>query len=399
MNLLNNAKRESLKKSTIIFSAYSCLFLKYYKRKVTFSLLIFLFIQIFYINSISAVEANPRFEVGIFQNNPVVFQNDRGEPKGLSDTGLGIAVEERESIFMPFIQGKTRQNDSVGTGLGLAISNKYIRLMGGDSTVESQMGRGSVFRFSVQVEPGEIEEIEKSRSSHRIVGLASSQLAPDGGPYRILIAEDIDSNRFLMRQLLQAVGFTVSEAVNGREAIELFESWHPHMIWMDMRMPVMDGFEATKRIKKTAAGQRTPVIALTAHAFEEDRQEILATGCDDFIRKPFRDTDIYEAMAKYLGVKFLFDEKAPANGNKAPVQFRRALTPEVLTGLPQHLLGQLKSSVLDLDMKRINELIEQINSCDSSVAGMFQELADEYKFDEIVEAIKVSTKVRGDENG
>ena len=145
----------------------------------------------------------------------------------------------------------------------------------------------------------------------RILGLAEGQPR-----YRLLIVEDQPENRLLLRRLLEPLGFELREAANGQEAVALFEQWHPDLIWMDIRMPVMDGLEAVRRIRATKAGAETKIIALTAHALEEERSPIMAAGCDDLVRKPFREQEIFDALARHLRLKFIY-EKAPRAGKHA----------------------------------------------------------------------------------
>lgn len=221
----------------------------------------------------------------------------------VEDTGPGISPEDISQLFSAFFQAAATRNEVPGTGLGLAISYQYAVLMGGDLTVESQVGRGSTFRLTLPVavmndsdtSPLEAEE-------QRVV-----RLAPGQPPYRVLVAEDAPDSRLLLVNLLNSVGFAVRGVQNGKECIEQWEMWRPHLIWMDLRMPEMNGYEATQHIKRTENGNQTVVIALTASAFEEERTRILAAGCDDFVRKPFRVSDIFEHMAKHLGVRYEYE--------------------------------------------------------------------------------------------
>ncbi|MCP4542751.1 MAG: response regulator, partial [Chloroflexi bacterium] len=178
----------------------------------------------------------------------------------VEDTGVGIAPGEMDWIFEAFTQTTSGQRVLEGTGLGLPLSQRFVQLLDSDITVSSKVGKGSLFRFEVQVGlPTDVSESEKrkARIQERVVGLAPGQRAADGGPtdggpYRILVVEDREASRVLLLQLLTAVGFEVREAVNGQEAVAVWQAWKPHLIWMDMRMPVMDGYEATKRIKSLA---------------------------------------------------------------------------------------------------------------------------------------------------
>ncbi len=220
----------------------------------------------------------------------------------VEDTGIGISNEYKDIIFSSFEQVGDQPATEAGTGLGLAISKQFVELMGGRIGVTSECKKGSVFYFEIPVKiASKLEAASEGQQLQRVSGLAEGQQL-----YRLLIAEDKLENRLLLRKLLEPLGFELREAINGEEAVTIFKEWRPHLVWMDIRMPIMDGKEATRRIKKTIAGHKTKVIALTAHALEEERLEILEAGCDDFIRKPYRDTDIFESLSKHLGARFLY---------------------------------------------------------------------------------------------
>lgn len=224
------------------------------------------------------------------------------------DTGPGIASEEIPLLFEPFQQTKTGLNSKEGTGLGLAISQKYARMLGGEITAVSHPNRGSIFSLRVRV--NFLEHSDNTHSSalngNIVMGLAPNQL-----PYRILIAEDHPANRLLLDRMLKPLGFHLREAENGQEAVDIWQSWRPHLILMDMRMPIMDGRSAIQKIKAAEANyDKTVIIATTASAFEEERQEVLALGCDDFIRKPFNQNEILEKLAEHLGVSYLYKNQA-----------------------------------------------------------------------------------------
>ncbi len=300
----------------------------------------------------------------------------------IEDTGHGINSEHLKKIFEPFSQVGCSVDATDGTGLGLAISHKYIHLMGGDITVKSQVGKGSVFKFTIRVKPVDMADVKIAAPSQRVIGLAEDQPV-----YRILVVEDNKENRKLISMLLTSVGFKVQEAVDGEEAIQLFESWHPHLIWMDMRMPVMDGYTATREIRKSKSENRNlPIIALTAHAFEEESEKIMAAGCDDFVRKPFKETKIFEVMTHYLGVKFIY-EKNQIEKEQPSKPLDEVITRELLTQLPEQLLKDLKSAAQSLNLKQTNEFIEQIRSYNNAVADALAKLAGEFRFEEIVSRI------------
>jgi PAS domain S-box-containing protein len=308
----------------------------------------------------------------------------------VEDTGPGIAPEDLEIVFEPFIQA-TSGPPQEGTGLGLSISRQFARLMGGDLTVRSELGQGSLFRFDVRVALSESAEVEEEEPRRQIAGLAPDQRAPDGGPYRLLVAEDRETNRLLLVRLLQPLGFEVREAANGQEAVELWQAWRPHLIWMDMRMPVMDGCEATRRIKAMPGGQDTAIIALTATVFEEDRERILLEGCDDFVRKPFRKDEIYDALAQHLGVRFVYEEE-PALPEEAesPAAPPPGYAPsaQALAALPAELLADLQQATIRADLHQILILIEQVRAQDPVLADALSDLAENYDYQRILDLIQ-----------
>ena len=217
------------------------------------------------------------------------------------DTGAGIARDDLSAIFEPFIQAARGKAAREGTGLGLPISRNFARLMGGDLTVASTgiAGEGSEFTLEIPVDRvdsmnGEIVEMRQL-----------VRLAPDQPHFRLLVVEDDDASRKLLADLLARLGFDVRTAGNGREAIERWLEWQPHLIWMDMRMPVLDGRAATRHIKSTRKGQATVVVAVSAGVIGAEREAVLADGCDDFVAKPFREQDIVECLARHLNARFV----------------------------------------------------------------------------------------------
>ena len=285
-------------------------------------------------------------------------------------------------IFAPFAQADNI-GDNVGTGLGLSISRQFVRLMGGDIVVESKVGIGSVFKFDVPFELSQAEEIDLKPTVQRIIGLA-----PDQPDYRILIVEDRMESRVLLKRLLQTVGFQVKDVANGQQGMQAFQDWQPDFVWMDMRMPVMDGYEATKRIKGTGAGKKTPVVALTASAFEEERHEVLAAGCDDFLRKPFQEAEIFETMRKYLGVRYIYAEEIalPTIPSEADVQ--AILTPAALDELPVELLIALQQAALDLNAGSSMAVIDQIRPLNAVIADQMARLVNAYQIDKLYAIIE-----------
>ncbi|MCB9135940.1 MAG: PAS domain S-box protein [Anaerolineales bacterium] len=294
----------------------------------------------------------------------------------VEDTGPGIAPEELNSLFKAFVQTQAGIEVKEGTGLGLSISQQFVQLMGGSIRVESELGKGSIFSFDIPIQLASASDLIVEKPTRKVVGIEPGQPT-----YRLLVVEDREENRRLLVRLLRPFGFELREAVNGKEGIEVWEEWQPHLIWMDMRMPVMGGYEATQRIKGTLKGQGTVIIALTASAFEEDRAMILSAGCDDFISKPFREGEIFERLTHYLGVRFLYQDTQPA---PPPIQATEVIETGGLVGVPEALLGQLHDATVQADLDRVVTLIGEIETFNPQAARVFAELAQNFDYNQII---------------
>jgi CheY-like chemotaxis protein/nitrogen-specific signal transduction histidine kinase len=302
----------------------------------------------------------------------------------VEDTGAGIAKEELDSLFEAFVQTQTGKQAQEGTGLGLPISRSFVKLMGGEMTVSSQVGKGTTFKFDISVGVVDATEIETKQSTRRVIALE-----PNQPRYRILIVDDKQDNRQLLIKLLNPLGFELQQASNGIEAVEIWDNWEPHLIWMDMRMPVMDGYEATKQIKSTTKGQATAIIAVTASAFEEERELVLSAGCDDFLRKPFREADIFEVMHKHIGVRYIYDQPtAPSAKTLSNKDIQDALTPEVIATVPSELLASLEQAASFAYMSEIDRYIEEIRSYNTTVADALAALAVDFDYGSIISLIQ-----------
>lgn len=295
----------------------------------------------------------------------------------VEDTGRGIAPEDQQRIFEPFVQ-LGEQGDSKGTGLGLTITRQFVELMGGRITLESTPGKGSLFRADLPLKKATEEDIAKLKEANE--GEVVS-LAPGQPIYRVLIVEDQLENKLLLTQLMEAVGIQVKVAENGKQGVQLFQSWHPHLIWMDRRMPVMDGMEATKAIRQLADGQEVKIIAVTASAFMEQREEMLQAGMDDFIRKPYRASEIYACLAKHLGAKFVYAGVPEAE--EPP----RTLTPDMMAKLPGALRGELKEALESLEKERIARVIKQVAAYDKPLQKTLTQLADNFDYPAILKVL------------
>ncbi len=294
----------------------------------------------------------------------------------VEDTGIGIAEQDQASVFQPFVQ--VGSGEHKGSGLGLAIAKQYAELMGGSIHLQSELGRGSLFRLEIPAEPALESEIVPAHDARgRVVGLAPGERA-----YRVLIVEDQPENRLLLTRLLERVGFEIRTAQDGPAAVAVFQEWRPEFIWMDRRLPGFDGLEATRRIRALEGGREVKIAALTASAFADQRDEVLAAGMDDFVRKPFRIEDVLDCMARLLGVEYC-RESQPAQ--PAP---EAELGPLALEQVPEALRQELADAALRLDEERVAELIGRISQIDSGLADALSSRASSYSYRSILEALR-----------
>jgi signal transduction histidine kinase len=297
----------------------------------------------------------------------------------VEDTGPGIDETELAHIFEAFVQSRTGLTAKEGTGLGLAISRNIVRFMGGDIFVKSEVGRGSMFVFALPLPS--VADSEAPRTKGKPIGLEADQ-----EQFRIVVADDKWESRTALGKLLTTVGFEVLEAVNGQEAVDLHDSWNPHLIWMDLRMPLMDGFEATKRIREAKGAQgpesglRCVIVALTASVFEQDRHAILAAGCDDFVAKPFHERTIFEVIQRHLGVRYVYEAGHPSQADDADLV---AVNPESLAAISPDLVDRLGEAMTLGDMAAVVAVIDEIHEEDEGLANGIRRLVSAYRFDDV----------------
>jgi CheY-like chemotaxis protein/anti-sigma regulatory factor (Ser/Thr protein kinase) len=301
----------------------------------------------------------------------------------VEDTGPGIEQSRQAQIFEPFVQG-TYMPQRKGTGLGLSICKKYAEFMHGTIEVESELGKGSLFRLRLPAQITTAADVITSvEDKPRVIGLASTEKT-----WRILVADDNRENLLLLKSLLEKVGFFVLEAKNGKEAVAAFKKESPDLIWMDMRMPVMDGYEAVRQIRMQAGGDKLPIIAITASAFKEQRNEILAAGCDDMVIKPFQTHEIFEVMGRFLDIEYIYepeDDEAPARVPEVE------LTAAMLADLPAELLQKLRGATLalmSLNIDAISAVIERIEPLAPDTAKGLRTLLDDFQMGQLRELLE-----------
>lgn len=296
----------------------------------------------------------------------------------VTDSGIGIDSARQQELFKPFAQFNHDDLDVKGTGLGLAISKSLVELMGGCISVTSILEIGSTFKMELPVAIASADDITVEEQ-HRPV----KSIAPDQPQWRLLIADDNLDNRLLLDSLLTGVGFQVREAENGQEAISMFEQWQPHLIWMDMRMPLMNGYEAAAKIRQLDSGHDVKIIAMTASAFKEQHDSIINAGCDAVVIKPFHMSEVFAALTKHLGVKFIYRDN-PAPTATAPL----TVTAAMLAKLPSALLQQLHEAAMTLDTEETETVIAQIRQLAPNSADALDELLKNYQYNQIIDLTK-----------
>ena len=329
----------------------------------------------------------------------------------IEDTGQGIAPEEMDYVFEAFGQTATGRQAQEGTGLGLPISRRFIQLMGGDIQVKSEAGQGTMFTFDIQAQEVDAADITPTIPTRRVIALEPGQ-----PHYQMLIVDDKWDNRQLLIKLLSNIssplsGFDLREAENGQEAVEIWESWTPHLIWMDLRMPVLDGYDATKKIRELerqkAKGKRQKegplrpspfalrpvlIIAVTASSFEEEQAVVVSAGCDDFLRKPFTDVEVFEMLHKHLGIRFVYEEEKNSKFEIRNSKFEEVLTPAALAALPAEWLETLKQGACRADLILLSSVIAQLRGHDARLADALAQLAEDFEYNEILTLIQQTGK-------
>ncbi len=295
----------------------------------------------------------------------------------VADSGPGIKPEDLERLFNPFVQLKER-SASQGTGLGLTITRQFVQMMGGEISLDSEYGKGSLFRVVLPLELATEEEVSRDHEKKvgDVIGLAPGQ--PD---LRILIAEDQRDNQLLLNHLMTNIGLETRVVENGDACVKTFRQWHPHLIWMDWRMPVMDGVEACRMIRALPGGDKVKIIAVTASAFKEEREEAIKAGMDDLVRKPYRIDELYACMASQLDLKYRYAETEDQSF------FSVTLTPAMLEVISADLRSKLYNALLSLESERIMAIIREIAEIDAKLGVVLERLARDFDYQTILQVL------------
>jgi signal transduction histidine kinase/DNA-binding response OmpR family regulator len=282
----------------------------------------------------------------------------------IEDTGVGIAASELETIFHPFYQARQADRRIEGTGLGLSISRKLVGLLGGRLHVASIPGKGSTFSVAIEVDEAGFER----RS-------AAQDAAPVGGyrgpRRRILVADDKADNRQILGRLLKSLGFIVDEASHGAQAVEFARRFEPDLIFMDLVMPIKNGFEAIREIRALPGpAARAPIVAVSASAFDNTRTQSVAAGCDDFVTKPIRLDHIIEIVGRLLALEWTHP-----NEGSTEVTSGRARTDWTSLRLPQPLARELYELALSGDVQSLNRRLAESRNGDPATLAAVDALA------------------------
>jgi len=300
----------------------------------------------------------------------------------VEDTGQGITPAEQATLFAPFAQTESGRRVHGGAGLGLAISRGFVELMGGRIALRSEAGKGSCFSFTIRAKRADVAPL--LREPGRVMRIRSTP-----NPPRVLVVDDHPHSRKLLNELLDGAGFDVRAAANGLEAVRTWDAWRPHFILMDMNLPVMDGYEATREILKMDAAKQTVVVALTASVFEEDRARILACGCADCLQKPYREEAIFNCLAKHLGVEY----ERESEDEPAVVESLDSIAARI-HALPPQSFERLRKATRMLDSEALAELADALASDQPVVAQFMRRSAEQLDFGALHRIINGAQKTR-----
>lgn len=299
----------------------------------------------------------------------------------VQDTGVGMAPDELQTLFQPFQQTQSGRGSAEGTGLGLSLSHNFAQLMGGTITVTSAPGLGSTFTLSIPIGMTDLDAAEAGQPERSILHLEPGQPAP-----RILVADDMTESRLLMRHWLEAVGFEVREAINGREALKIWESWSPHLICLDMRMPILDGYGVARHIRQTPGSEATVMIAVTASVFEEQQSGCMAAGCDLVLPKPLQREMLLEHIGHSLGLTYQYAESfSLAQGESEDSGSMAPLSPADFADLPPAWVERIHQSAQAADDRQVRQLIAELGPDHQGLAQRLSQLVNDFRLDLIID--------------
>ncbi|MEM9485516.1 MAG: CHASE2 domain-containing protein [Cyanobacteria bacterium P01_F01_bin.116] len=314
----------------------------------------------------------------------------------IEDTGEGISEDELPKLFAPFEQTTSGLKTSTGSGLGLAISYQFVQLMGGTMTVSSERHRGTTFTFTVEVDPVQTDLLSSALTQGKV-----QSLQPDQPAYRILIVDDHQDNRMVLSQLLSCIGFQTATASNGQDAIQQWQHWSPHLIWMDIHMPEMDGLETTQKIRLLEQEKNKPdvntyvtqhgenatvIIAISASSFDKNTEKSLQAGCNDFVSKPLQESVIFDKIAEHLNVQYIYQSSKLPSSEQQSIPSTDTIV-SVLKKMPRAWQKRLHQHIKELNGRKVLALLEQIPEAHNTTTQYLIHLTQSYNFATLIELI------------
>ena len=295
----------------------------------------------------------------------------------IEDTGTGIEPENLEAVFGAFKQAAAGR-DQAGTGLGLAVSRQFARLLGGDLTVKSTLGEGSVFSFHFVASRHDVGAPPTTQA--RVVALTPTSSVPC-----VLVVDNNKENRAVLRAMLLAVGIQVREASGGEEALAAVKAEAPDLILLDLRMPGLDGFGVLKQLNTRDEASKIPTIIVSASVLRDEEEEALNAGAVGFLRKPLREDVLFATLKDVLSIDYLYvGQEADSAQPPSPLS---PIEAEAIQLLPQHLRDQLRSAALGGDILAIDELLDTVNEHAPDVADILRNLSESFNYDAILEQL------------
>ncbi len=299
----------------------------------------------------------------------------------VKNNDTGTSADRPEHLFEAFFPDQSEEISYKDTGPKMMVSKSFIELMGGKISQSSAPGEDVLFRIDF---PASLADENVTTEYIEETGGELPVLESGQDIWRILVVDDVSENRLLLNNLLLQAGFQTREAANGEQAVVQFEEWQPHLIWMDLHMPVMDGYKATRRIRALPGGDRVKIVALTAGAFKEQHREILAAGCDEVLHKPFSAYNIFDAMKKHLVVRYIYEGAEDAEQAPSPV----ILTAKMMAKLPDEQKKTLRGAAQKLDIAATEEVLKEMRNEHPEIASRLQVLVREFRFSRILELLK-----------
>jgi len=296
----------------------------------------------------------------------------------VSDTGIGISESDLSKIFLPFEQAETAPHQSEGTGLGLSITKKLVEIMGGTLQVESTLKMGSLFWTELKMPSLNLFPHEENNNSTQIIGYqltTDSPLTKQGRErYKILIVDDKLETASFLSDLLNSLKFDIQEVRSGQQALTRIKNWAPDLVLMDLLMPTLSGFETTSKLRTIPELSKLPIIAISASVFNQDRQEALAAGCNDFIPKPIILQKLLDCLQKHLALNWIYEveDQAKPFDNTADLAKNVTVTlPEIVT-LPEKYNQKLLHLAKQGDIGEILNYIDELTQEEPRLSAFLQ---------------------------